>query len=153
MGEILIRGNTVMKGYYKQPEATAEAFAGDRFHSGDLAVVHPTGYIEIKDRLKDVIISGGENISSIEIESTLYKHPDVAAAAVVAKPDEKWGETPCAFVELKPGHQTTQEELVAFCRQHLAGFKIPKYVVFGGLPKTATGKIQKFILREQARSL
>ncbi len=153
MGEIVIRGNAVMKGYYKQPEATQDAFAGGRFHTGDLAIVHPSGYIEIKDRLKDVIISGGENISSIEIESALYKHPDVAAAAVVAKPDEKWGETPCAFVELKPGHQTTEEELVAFCRQHLAGFKTPKHVVFGDLPKTATGKIQKFVLREQAQSL
>ena len=153
MGEIVIRGNTVMKGYYKQPDATAEAFSGGWFHSGDLAVVHPSGYIEIKDRLKDIIISGGENISSIEIESTLYKHPSVAAAAVVAKPDEKWGETPCAFLELKPGCEATQDEIIAFCRQSLAGFKTPKHVVFGELPKTSTGKIQKFVLRESARSL
>jgi len=153
MGEIVIRGNTVMKGYYKQGDATAEAFADGWFHSGDLAVVHPSGYIEIKDRLKDVIISGGENISSIEIESVLYKHPSVAAAAVVAKPDEKWGETPCAFIELKSGCEATQEDIIAFCRQTLAGFKTPKHVVFGALPKTSTGKIQKFVLRETARSL
>jgi fatty-acyl-CoA synthase len=153
MGEIVIRGNTVMKGYYKQGDATAEAFAGGWFHSGDLAVVHPSGYVEIKDRLKDVIISGGENISSIEIESVLYKHPSVAAAAVVAKPDEKWGETPCAFLELKSGCEATQEEIIAFCRQTLAGFKTPKHVVFGELPKTSTGKIQKYVLRETARSL
>jgi fatty-acyl-CoA synthase len=153
MGEIVIRGNTVMKGYYKQTGATAEAFSGGWFHSGDLAVVHPGGYVEIKDRLKDIIISGGENISSIEIESVLYKHPSVAAAAVVAKPDEKWGETPCAFVELKPGGEATQEEIIAFCRESLAGFKAPKRVVFGELPKTTTGKIQKFVLRETARSM
>ncbi len=153
MGEIVIRGNTVMKGYYKQTDATAEAFSGGWFHSGDLAVVHPGGYVEIKDRLKDIIISGGENISSIEIESVLYKHPSVAAAAVVAKPDEKWGETPCAFVELKPGDEATQEEIIAFCRESLAGFKAPKHVVFGELPKTTTGKIQKYVLREMARSL
>ncbi len=153
MGEIVIRSNTVMKGYYKQAEATAEAFAGGWFHSGDLAVVHPGGYIEIKDRLKDVIISGGENISSIEIESVLYKHPSVAAAAVVAKPDEKWGETPCAFLELKDGCAASQDEIVAFCRESLAGFKAPKLVVFGELPKTSTGKIQKFLLRQTARAL
>ena len=153
MGEIVIRGNTVMKGYYKQTDATAEAFSGGWFHSGDLAVVHPDGYVEIKDRLKDIIISGGENISSIEIENVLYKHPSVAAAAVVAKPDEKWGETPCAFVELKPGREATQEEIIAFCRRSLAGFKTPKHVVFGELPKTTTGKIQKFVLRQTARSL
>jgi fatty-acyl-CoA synthase len=153
MGEIVIRGNTVMKGYFKQNDATAEAFSGGWFHSGDLAVVHSSGYIEIKDRLKDIIISGGENISSIEIESVLYKHPSVAAAAVVAKPDEKWGERPCAFLELKSGHDATQEEIITFCRQSLAGFKAPKHVVFGELPKTSTGKIQKFVLRETARSL
>jgi len=153
MGEIVIRGNTVMKGYYKQPQATAAAFAGGWFHSGDLAVVHPGGYIQIKDRLKDIIISGGENISSIEVEGVLYKHPAVAAAAVVAKADEKWGETPCAFVELKPGTEATPNEIIAFCRQSLAGFKVPKQVVFGELPKTATGKIQKFLLRQQVRDL
>ena len=153
LGEIVIRGNTVMKGYYKDPGATAEAFRDGWFHSGDLAVVHPTGYIEIKDRLKDVIISGGENISSVEVESVLYRHPAVAAAAVVAKPDEKWGETPCAFVELKADAAAEETEVIAFCRQHLAGFKTPKRVVFGELPKTATGKIQKYVLRETARSL
>ena len=142
-----------MKGYYKQPEATAEAFAGGWFHSGDLAVIHPGGYIQVRDRLKDIIISGGENISSIEVEGVLYKHPAVAAAAVVAKADEKWGETPCAFVELKPGAEATAEEIIAFCRQSLAGFKAPKQVLFGELPKTATGKIQKFLLRQQVRAL
>jgi fatty-acyl-CoA synthase len=140
-----------MKGYYKNPEATAEAFKGGWFHSGDLAVKHPDNYIEIKDRSKDIIISGGENISSIEVEGALYKHPTVLAAAVVAKPDEKWGETPCAFVELKENATTTSDEIIDFCREELAAFKIPKVVVFGELPKTSTGKIQKFLLREQAK--
>ena len=152
MGEIMFRGNITMKGYLKNPAATAEAFAGGWFHSGDLAVQYPDGYIKIKDRSKDVIISGGENISSIEVEDVLYRHPDVLSAAVVAKPDAKWGETPCAFVELKAGAQTTPEEIVAHCKKHLAGFKVPRTVVFGELPKTSTGKIQKFELRKQAGS-
>lgn len=152
MGEILLRGNPVMKGYYKNPEATADAFKGGWFHSGDLAVVHPDGYIEVKDRLKDIIISGGENISSIEVESVIYRHPKVAATAVVARPDEKWGETPCAFVELKAGEEADAEEIIAFCRENMAGFKRPKHVVFMELPKTSTGKIQKFALREMIRS-
>lgn len=153
MGEIVIRGNTVMKGYHRDAEATDKAFAGGYFHSGDLAVRHRDGYVEVKDRLKDVIISGGENVSSIEIESRLYKHPAVALAAVVAKPDPKWGEVPCAFVELKPGIAVDEAALIAFCRETLAGFKTPKKVVFGELPKTSTGKIQKFLLREQARAI
>ncbi len=153
MGEVIIRGNTVMKGYHKDPAATEKAFKDGYFHSGDIAVRHPNGYVEVKDRLKDVIISGGENVSSIEIESRLYKHAAVANAAVVAKPDPKWGEVPCAFVELKSGASTTEAELIAFCRESLAGFKTPKKVVFGELPKTSTGKIQKFILREQAKAL
>ena len=148
MGEVVLRGNTTMKGYYKNPEATAEAFKDGWYHSGDLAVVYEDGYLQIKDRLKDIIISGGENISSIEVESVIYKHPKVAAAAVVAKPDEKWGETPCAFVELKQGEQCTDEEIMAFCKDNMAGFKRPRYVVFMELPKTSTGKIQKFALRE-----
>ena len=148
IGEIVLQGNPIMKGYYKSPEATAEAFRDGWFHSGDLAVVHPDGYIEIKDRLKDIIISGGENISSIEVESVLYKFPKVAAAAVVAMPDEKWGETPCAFIELKSGEESTEEEVIAFCKQNMAGYKRPKHVVFLELPKTSTGKIQKFKLRE-----
>ena len=152
MGEIMFKGNIAMKGYLKNPKATAEAFAGGWFHSGDLAVQHPDGYIQIKDRSKDIIISGGENISSIEVEDVLYRHPDVVSAAVVAKPDEKWGETPCAFVELKPGAHTTIEEIIAHCKQHLAGFKVPRMVIFGDIPKTATGKIQKFELRKQAGS-
>ena len=152
-GEITIRANTVMKGYFRDPEATAAAFAGGAFRSGDIAVVHPNGYIEIKDRLKDVIISGGENISSVEVESAIYRHPAVAVVAVVARPDEKWGETPCAFVELKPGEHASAEEIVDHCRTRLAGFKVPKRVEFGDLPKTATGKIQKFLLREKARNL
>ncbi|MGI9311331.1 MAG: AMP-binding enzyme, partial [bacterium] len=151
VGEILLRGNTTMKGYYKNPEATRAAFDGGWFHSGDLAVVHADGYIEIKDRLKDIIISGGENISSIEVESALYKHPKIAAAAVVAKPDPKWGESPCAFVELQPDESADADEIIAFCRQHLSGFKRPKQVVFMQLPKTSTGKIQKFRLRELVR--
>jgi fatty-acyl-CoA synthase len=152
IGEVMFRGNITMKGYLKNAKATAEAFAGGWFHSGDLAVVQPDGYLRIKDRSKDIIISGGENISSIEVEDVLYRHPAVMLAAVVAQPDPKWGEVPCAFVELKEGAQVTKEELIAFCRQHLAGFKTPKNVVFGPLPKTSTGKIQKFALREQAKS-
>ena len=152
MGEIMFKGNIAMKGYLKNPKATDEAFAGGWFHSGDLAVQYPDGYIKIKDRSKDIIISGGENISSIEVEDVLYRHPDVLAAAVVAKPDAKWGETPCAFVELKVGAQTTPESIVAHCKKHLAGFKVPRAVVFGELPKTSTGKIQKFELRKQAGS-
>ena len=152
MGEIMFRGNIAMKGYLKNPKATEEAFAGGWFHSGDLAVMYPDGYIKIKDRSKDVIISGGENISSIEVEDVLYRHPDVLAAAVVAKPDERWGETPCAFVELKAGATATKEEIVAHCKKHLAGFKVPRAVVFGELPKTSTGKIQKFELRKLAGS-
>ncbi len=152
LGEVFLRGNIVMKGYLKNPAASAAAFAGGWFHSGDLGVWHPDGYIELKDRSKDIIISGGENISSIEVEGVLYKHPAVALAAVVAKPDEKWGETPCAFIELKPGAEATAEEIIAFCRENLARFKCPRYVVFGELPKTSTGKIQKFVLREQAEA-
>jgi fatty-acyl-CoA synthase len=152
MGEIMFRGNITMKGYLKNPKATEEAFAGGWFHTGDLAVQYPDGYIKIKDRSKDIIISGGENISSIEVEDVLYRHPDVLAAAVVAKPDPKWGETPCAFIELKPGAKVTAEEIVAHCKKHLASFKVPKAVVFGELPKTSTGKIQKFELRKQAGS-
>jgi fatty-acyl-CoA synthase len=153
MGEILVRGNTVMLGYLKDPKATAEAFHGGWMHTGDLAVWHPTNYIEIKDRKKDIIISGGENISSVEVEIALYKHPATALAAVVARPDEKWGETPCAFVQLKPGAQATEEEYLRWCRDNLARFKVPKKVVFGDLPTTATGKIQKFVLRETAKRL
>ncbi|WP_374640618.1 acyl-CoA synthetase [Hydrogenophaga sp.] len=152
MGEIMFKGNIAMKGYLKNPKATAEAFAGGWFHSGDLAVQYADGYFKIKDRSKDIIISGGENISSIEVEDVLYRHPDVLAAAVVARPDPKWGETPCAFVELKLGAQTHPEDIVAHCKQHLAGFKVPRYVVFGELPKTSTGKIQKFELRKRAGS-
>ncbi len=152
MGEIMFRGNIAMKGYLKNPTATQEAFAGGWFHSGDLAVQYPDGYIKIKDRSKDIIISGGENISSIEVEDVLYRHPEVLAAAVVARPDPKWGETPCAFVELKAGAAATPQDIVAHCRKHLAGFKVPRAVVFGELPKTSTGKIQKFELRRQAGS-
>ncbi|KUJ85331.1 acyl-CoA synthetase [Ruegeria marisrubri] len=153
MGEIFMQGNIVMKGYLKNPEATQKAFRGGWFASGDLGVMHPDGYIALKDRSKDIIISGGENISSVEVEDILYKHPAVMEAAVVAKPDEKWGETPCAFVELKPGTEATEAELIAFCRDNMAHFKAPKTVVFGALPKTSTGKIQKFILRDRARAL
>ncbi|MFD0911205.1 acyl-CoA synthetase [Ruegeria arenilitoris] len=153
MGEIFMQGNIVMKGYLKNPEATQKAFRGGWFASGDLGVTHPDGYIALKDRSKDIIISGGENISSVEVEDILYKHPAVMEAAVVAKPDEKWGETPCAFVELKPGAEATEADLIAFCRDQMAHFKAPKTVVFGPLPKTSTGKIQKFKLREQARAL
>jgi fatty-acyl-CoA synthase len=152
MGEIMFRGNITMKGYLKNPPATQKAFAGGWFHSGDLAVLHPDGYVKIKDRSKDIIISGGENISSLEVEDVLYRHPAVLAAAVVAKPDPRWGETPCAFVELKPGASADEGEIVAFCRRHLAHFKAPRAVVFGELPKTSTGKIQKFVLREKAKS-
>ncbi|MBX9861215.1 MAG: acyl-CoA synthetase [Hyphomicrobium sp.] len=152
IGEIMFRGNIVMKGYLKNPEATAEAFEGGWFHSGDLGVMHPDGYIQIKDRSKDVIISGGENISSIEVEDVLYKHPAVALCAVVAKPDEKWGETPCAFVELKPDATVTEEDLIEWCREHLAKFKAPRRIVFTEVPKTSTGKVQKFKLREMAKS-
>jgi len=153
MGEVLMRGNIVMKGYLKNPKATKEAFAGGWFHTGDLGVAHPDGYIEIKDRSKDIIISGGENISTIEVESVLYRHPAVMEAAVVARPDEKWGETPCAFVTLKADAQASVDDIIAFCRANMAGYKVPKTVVFGALPKTSTGKIQKFVLREQARGL
>jgi fatty-acyl-CoA synthase len=154
LGEVMFRGNIVMKGYLKNAKASKEAFAGGWFHSGDLGVQHPDGYIQLKDRSKDIIISGGENISSIEVENVLYRHPAVLFAAVVAKPDQKWGETPCAFVEKKPGHEAVSEaDLVAFCRDNLAHFKCPKTVVFCELPKTTTGKIQKFRLREQAKSL
>jgi fatty-acyl-CoA synthase len=153
MGEILMRGNVVMKGYLKNEKATEEAFAGGWFQTGDLGVMHGDGYIEIKDRSKDIIISGGENISTIEVESVLYRHPGVLEAAVVARPDEKWGETPCAFVTLKPGAAEDAAAIIAFCRERLAHFKAPSTVVFGPLPKTSTGKIQKFVLREQARKL
>jgi fatty-acyl-CoA synthase len=149
----MMRGNVVMKGYLKNPAATRSAFAGGWFHSGDLGVKYPDGYVQLKDRSKDIIISGGENISSIEVEEALYKHPAVQAAAVVAKPDEKWGETPCAFVELKPGASVTKEDIVAWCREHLAAFKCPRHVVFTEVPKTSTGKIQKFRLREMAREM
>jgi fatty-acyl-CoA synthase len=153
MGEIFFRGNNVMRGYLKNPSSSAKAFAGGWFHSGDLAVCHADGYIEIKDRSKDIIISGGENISSIEVEGVLYRHPAVMEAAIVARPDEKWGETPCAFVGLKPGSTVTEQELIAFCRANMAHFKAPKTVVFGPLPKTSTGKIQKYVLREKAKAL
>jgi fatty-acyl-CoA synthase len=153
VGEIMFRGNITMKGYLKNPMATREAFADGWFHSGDLAVLEPDGYVKIKDRSKDVIISGGENISSLEVEEVLYRHPSVMLAAVVARPDEKWGETPCAFVELLDGASATETEIVAFCRERMARFKVPKTVEFGPLPKTATGKIQKFVLRQRARSI
>jgi fatty-acyl-CoA synthase len=151
MGEVMMRGNVVMKGYLKNKKSTDAAFAGDWFHTGDLGVMHPDGYIQLKDRSKDIIISGGENISSIEVEDALYKHPAVAAAAVVAKPDDKWGETPCAFVEIKPGAKATAEELTTWCKKHLAGYKVPRHFVFAEIPKTSTGKIQKFKLREMAK--
>jgi len=152
IGEVMFRGNITMKGYLKNEQATREAFSGGWFHSGDLAVVHPDGYLKIKDRSKDIIISGGENISSIEVEDVLYRHPAVMTAAVVALPDEKWGEVPCAFVEFKEGRTATADEIIAHCREHLARFKVPKRVVFGSVPKTSTGKIQKFELRQRARS-
>jgi len=152
LGEVMFRGNIVMKGYLKNKAATDEAFEGGWFHSGDLGVLYPDGYIQLKDRSKDIIISGGENISSIEVEDVLYKHPAVAYCAVVAKPDEKWGETPCAFVELRPGASATAEDLVAWCREGLAKYKCPRHIVFAEIPKTSTGKIQKFKLRELAKS-
>ena len=151
LGEVMFRGNIVMKGYLHNQKATADAFAGGWFHSGDLGVMHPDGYIQLKDRSKDIIISGGENISSIEVEDVLYKHPAVAAAAVVAKPDPKWGETPCAFVELRPGATATAEEIIAWCKEKLARYKCPSCVRFVELPKTSTGKIQKFKLRDLAK--
>ena len=153
IGEIMIRGNIVMKGYYKDKDATQKAMDGGWFHSGDLAVMYPNGYIKIKDRSKDIIISGGENISSIEIENTIAKHPSVSLTAVVAKPDEKWGEIPCAFIELIDGKSATEKEIINFCRETLAGFKLPRKVVFSSLPKTSTGKIQKFELRKKAKEL
>ncbi len=153
MGEVMMRGNIVMKGYLKNPTATKESFAGGWYHTGDLGVMHEDGYIQLKDRSKDIIISGGENISSIEVEGVIYKHPAVADAAVVAKSDEKWGETPCAFVSLKPDAQATEEEIINFCRDNMARYKVPKNVVFGDLPKTSTGKIQKFVLRQRAEDL
>ena len=153
LGEVMFRGNVVMKGYLKNAASTQKAFTGGWFHSGDLGVMHPDGYIQLKDRSKDIIISGGENISSIEVEDALYKHPAVQAAAVVAKPDDKWGETPCAFVELKPEKHASTDDLLQWCKQHLAGYKCPRYVVFTELPKTSTGKIQKFKLREMAKEV
>jgi fatty-acyl-CoA synthase len=153
MGEVMMRGNVVMKGYLKNKASTEKAFFGSWFHTGDLGVIYPDGYIQLKDRSKDIIISGGENISSIEVEDALYKHPAVAAAAVVAKPDEKWGETPCAFIELKPGAQATADELIQWCKKNLAGYKVPHYIVFAKIPKTSTGKIQKFKLREMAKAV
>ena len=152
MGEIMFRGNLVMKGYLKNPKATAESFAGGWYHTGDLAVMHADGYVKIKDRSKDVIISGGENISSIEVEDVLYRHPAVIAAAVVATPDRMWGEVPCAFIELREGAKPSEQEMIEFCRQHMARFKVPKRVIFCILPKTSTGKIQKYVLREQAKA-
>src|SRR3954449_11953956 len=153
LGEVMFRGNVVMKGYLKNPKSTDAAFAGGWFHSGDLGVMHPDGYVQLKDRSKDIIISGGENISSIEVEDALYKHSAVQAAAVVAKPDVKWGETPDSFVEMKPGHTATADELVQWCKQNLAGYKVPRHIVFAELPKTSTGKIQKFKLREMAKAV
>ncbi|KGF67657.1 acyl-CoA synthetase [Hoeflea sp. BAL378] len=153
IGEVMFRGNIVMKGYLKNPAASAEAFRGGWFHSGDLGVMHPDGYLQLKDRSKDIIISGGENISSIEVEDALYKHPSIMTAAVVARPDDKWGETPCAFVELRPGHSLTEEEVIEHCRGLLARFKCPRTVIFHEVPKTSTGKIQKYLLRDEARTL
>lgn len=151
IGEVMFKGNVVMKGYLKNKQASQEAFAGGWFHSGDLGVMHEDGYVQLKDRSKDIIISGGENISSIEIEDVFYKHEDIAAAAVVAKPDDKWGETPCAFIELKEGTSVTVDDLIQHCRDNLAGFKVPKTILFEDIPKTSTGKIQKFVLRERAK--
>ncbi len=153
MGEVMFRGNVVMKGYLKNKASTDRAFAGGWFHSQDLGVKHPDGYVQLRDRSKDIIISGGENISSIEVEDALFEHPGVQLAAVVARPDDKWGETPCAFVEMKPGQTATAEELVAWCRQRLAHYKCPRTIVFAEIPKTSTGKVQKFALRERARQL
>jgi fatty-acyl-CoA synthase len=151
MGEVMFRGNVVMKGYLKNEQASNEAFAGGWFHSGDLGVMHPDGYIQLKDRSKDIIISGGENISSIEVEDAIYKHPAVAAVAVVAKPDDKWGETPCAFIELREGQNATEDDIITWCREHLARYKVPRNVVFADIPKTSTGKLQKFKLRDLAK--
>lgn len=153
MGEVMFRGNLVMKGYLKNRKASDEAFAGGWFHSGDLGVIHPDGYIQLRDRSKDIIISGGENISTIEVEDVLYKHPKILEAAVVARPDEKWGETPCAFINVKAGESLTEDEVIAFCKANLAGYKVPRTVVFEELPKTSTGKVQKFILRDRAKAL
>jgi fatty-acyl-CoA synthase len=153
MGEVMFRGNIVMKGYLKNPQASEKAFYGGWFHSGDLGVMHPDGYIQLKDRSKDIIISGGENISSIEVEDALFKHPKISAAAVVAAPDVKWGETPCAFIELHDGMEATAEEIIAWTRSQLASFKCPRHVIFCPLPKTSTGKVQKYLLRERAREL
>ncbi|MBT68177.1 MAG: acyl-CoA synthetase, partial [Thiotrichales bacterium] len=150
IGEVMFRGNVVMKGYFKNKPATDESFKGGWFHSGDLGVVHEDGYVQLKDRSKDIIISGGENISSIEIEETLYKHPSIEAVAVVAMPDAKWGETPCAFVQLNKESSTSEEELSQWCRDHMASFKLPRQFYFEDIPKTSTGKIQKYILRERA---
>jgi fatty-acyl-CoA synthase len=152
MGEIMFRGNLTMKGYLKNPQTTDDAFRGGWYHTGDLAVMQPDGYIKIKDRSKDIIISGGENISSVELEDVLYRHPAVMTAAVVATPDPKWGEVPCAFIELKEGAVVTEDELKAFCRERMAHFKVPKRFIFSAVPKTSTGKIQKYILREKAKS-
>ena len=152
-GEVMIRGNTVMKGYLKNPKATADAFAGGWFHTGDIAVRHADGYIEVKDRSKDIIISGGENISSLEVEEALYRHPKVLEAAVVARPDDAWGESPCAFITLHKGAQIKAREIIEFCRDNLAHYKAPRTIVFCDLPKTSTGKIQKFVLRERAQNL
>jgi fatty-acyl-CoA synthase len=149
MGEVVMRGNNVMKGYFDAPEATGQAFQGGWFHSGDVGVMHPDGYIELRDRKKDIIISGGENISTIEVENTICRHPAVLECAVVAIPDEKWGERPKAFVTLAPGRQTSANDIIEFCRQHLAHFKAPAAVEFGDLPKTSTGKVQKYVLREK----
>jgi fatty-acyl-CoA synthase len=153
MGEVMFKGHVIMKGYLKNPATTKESFKDGWFHSGDLGVLHPDGYIELRDRSKDIIISGGENISTIEVEGVLYQHPAVLEAAVVARPDEKWGETPCAFVTLKNGHNVSAEELIAFCRKNMAAYKCPRTVVFGELPKTSTGKVQKFVLRDKAKAL
>ncbi|MGH7038732.1 MAG: AMP-binding enzyme, partial [Stellaceae bacterium] len=154
IGEIVLRSNTLMKGYLKNPAASAEAFGGGWFHTGDLAVLHPDGYIEVKDRAKDIIISGGENISSLEVEEALYRHPRIMEAAVVARPDPVWGESPCAFITLKPDAEpVAADDIILWCRDHLAHYKAPKSVVFGSLPKTSTGKIQKFALRERAKEI
>jgi fatty-acyl-CoA synthase len=153
MGEVMFRGNLVMKGYLKNPKATQDSFAHGWFHSGDLGVLHEDGYIELRDRSKDIIISGGENISTIEVEGVIIKHPDVANVAVVAKPDEKWGETPCAFVVLKAGASTTADDIIQHCRANLASYKCPRYVVFRELPMTSTGKVQKFVLRDWAKAV
>ncbi len=152
IGEIMFRGNITMKGYLKNPKATADAFSGGWFHTGDLAVMQPDGYVKIRDRSKDIIISGGENISSLEVEDAIYRHPAVLACAVVAKPDDRWGETPCAFIEIKPDTDVTETQIIEHCRKHLAHFKAPRSVIFGALPKTSTGKIQKFLLRQKVQS-